>query len=94
MTNKHTKTNNKTNNNTHKLNLASKQTNKNKLEQADQTAKQVKSLYNRAVAKTCEGSRAADELLHHHTYKTLATGMLVGMVTGYFLAQKCRCCSR
>jgi len=25
------------------------------LEQADQTAKQVKSLYNRAVAKTCEG---------------------------------------
>jgi len=40
------------------------------LEQADQTAKQVKSFYNRAVVKTCEGSKAADELLHHHTYKT------------------------
>jgi ElaB/YqjD/DUF883 family membrane-anchored ribosome-binding protein len=64
------------------------------LEQADQTAKQVKSLYNRAVVKTCEGSKAADELLHHHTYKTLATGMLLGVVTGYFFAQKCRCVSR
>jgi ElaB/YqjD/DUF883 family membrane-anchored ribosome-binding protein len=64
------------------------------LEQADQTAKQVKSLYNRAVVKTCEGSKAADELLHHHTYKTLATGMLLGVVTGYFFAQKCRCGSR
>jgi ElaB/YqjD/DUF883 family membrane-anchored ribosome-binding protein len=64
------------------------------LEQADQTAKQVKSLYNRAVLKTCEGSKAADELLHHHTYKTLATGMLVGLASGYLLAQKCRCVSR
>jgi ElaB/YqjD/DUF883 family membrane-anchored ribosome-binding protein len=64
------------------------------LEQADQTAKQVKSLYNRAVVKTCEGSKAADELLHHHTYKTLATGMLVGLASGYLLAQKCRCGSR
>ncbi len=64
------------------------------LEQADQTAKQVKSFYNRAVVKTCERSKAADELLHHHTYKTLATGMLLGVVTGYFFAQKCRCGSR
>jgi ElaB/YqjD/DUF883 family membrane-anchored ribosome-binding protein len=64
------------------------------LEQADQTAKQVKSFYNCAVVKTCEGSKAADELLHHHTYKTLATGMLLGVVTGYFFAQKCRCGSR
>jgi ElaB/YqjD/DUF883 family membrane-anchored ribosome-binding protein len=64
------------------------------LEQADQTANQVKSLYNRAVEKTCEGSKAADDLFHHHTYKTLAMGMLLGVVTGYLLAQKCRCCSR
>jgi len=64
------------------------------LEQADQTAKQVKSIYNRAMEKTCDGAKAADNLLHHHTDKTLVTGMLVGVVTGYFLAQKCRCCSR
>jgi ElaB/YqjD/DUF883 family membrane-anchored ribosome-binding protein len=64
------------------------------LEQADQTAKQVKSLYNRAMEKTREGSNAADDLLHQHTYKTLATGMLLGVVTGYCFAQKCRCCSR
>jgi len=60
------------------------------LEQADQAANQVKSLYNRAVEKTCEGSKAADDLFHHHTYKTLAMGMLLGVVTGYLLAQKCR----
>jgi ElaB/YqjD/DUF883 family membrane-anchored ribosome-binding protein len=64
------------------------------LEQANQTAKQVKSIYNRTVEKTCDGAKAADDLLHHHTYKTLVTGMFVGVVTGYFLAQKCRCCSR
>jgi ElaB/YqjD/DUF883 family membrane-anchored ribosome-binding protein len=64
------------------------------LEQADQTAKQVMSLYNRTVEKTCDGAKAADDLLHHHTYKTLVTGMFVGVVTGYFLAQKCRCSSR
>ena len=40
------------------------------LEQADQTANQVKFLYNRAVEKTCEGSKAADDLFHHHTYNT------------------------
>jgi ElaB/YqjD/DUF883 family membrane-anchored ribosome-binding protein len=64
------------------------------LEQADQTAKQVKSFYNRTMEKTCDGAKAADDLLHHHTYKTLATGMLVGVFTGYFLAQKGRCCAR
>ena len=64
------------------------------LEQADQTAKHVKSISNRTVERTCDGAKAADDLLHHHTYKTLVTGMLVGVVTGYFIAQKCRCCSR
>jgi ElaB/YqjD/DUF883 family membrane-anchored ribosome-binding protein len=64
------------------------------LEQVDQTAKQVKSLYNRAVEKTREGSMAADDILHQHAYKLLTTGMLMGLVTGYLLAQKCRCCSR
>jgi ElaB/YqjD/DUF883 family membrane-anchored ribosome-binding protein len=64
------------------------------LEQADQTAKQVKSLYNRAVEKTCEGSKAADDILHHHTYKLLATGMLMGLVAGCLVSQRCRCCSR
>ena len=64
------------------------------IEQADQTAKQVKSLYNRAVEKTCEGSKAADDILHHHTYKLLATGMLMGFVAGCLISQKCRCCSR
>lgn len=64
------------------------------LEQADQTAKQVKSLYNRAVEKTCEGSKAADDICHHHTYKLLATGMLMGLVAGYLVSQRCRYCSR
>jgi ElaB/YqjD/DUF883 family membrane-anchored ribosome-binding protein len=64
------------------------------LEQADQTAKQVKSLYNRAVEKTCEGSKAADDILHHHTYKLLATGMLMGLVAGCLVSHRCRCCSR
>lgn len=64
------------------------------LEQADQTAKQVKSFYNRAVVKTCEGSKAADDLLHHHAYKLLATGMLMGVVTGFFLSERRRYCSR
>jgi ElaB/YqjD/DUF883 family membrane-anchored ribosome-binding protein len=64
------------------------------LEQADQTAKQVKSLYNRAVEKTREGSKAADDICHHHTYKLLATGMLMGLVAGCLVSQRCRCCSR
>ena len=65
-----------------------------KLEHADQTAKQDKSLYKRAVEKTREGAQAADEILHHHTYKLLATGMLMGLVSGFLVSQKCRCCSR
>jgi ElaB/YqjD/DUF883 family membrane-anchored ribosome-binding protein len=64
------------------------------LEQADQTAKQVKSFYNRAVEKTCEGSKAVDDVFHHHTYKLLATGMLMGLVAGCLVSQRCRCCSR
>ncbi len=65
-----------------------------KLEHADQTAHQDKSLYNRAVEKTREGAQAADEILHHHTYKLVATGLLVGLVSGFLVSQKCRCCSR
>jgi ElaB/YqjD/DUF883 family membrane-anchored ribosome-binding protein len=65
-----------------------------KLEQADQTTKQDKSLYNRALEKTREGAKAADEVVHHHTYKLLATGMLAGLVAGYLVSQKCRCCFR
>jgi ElaB/YqjD/DUF883 family membrane-anchored ribosome-binding protein len=64
------------------------------LEQADQTAKPVKSLYNRTMEKTCDGAKAADDLFHHHAYKLLATGMLMGLASGYLLAQKCRWCSR
>jgi ElaB/YqjD/DUF883 family membrane-anchored ribosome-binding protein len=65
-----------------------------KLEYTDPTTKQDKALYNRALDKTREGAKAADELLHHHTYKLLAAGMLAGLVTGYLVSQKCRCCSR
>jgi ElaB/YqjD/DUF883 family membrane-anchored ribosome-binding protein len=65
-----------------------------KLQQADQTNKQEQSLYNRALEKTRGGAKAADELMHHHTYKLLATGMLVGLVTGYLVSERCRCCSR
>lgn len=64
------------------------------LKNADQTAKQDKSVYNRAVEKTREGAKAADEILHHHAYKLLAMGTLAGFVTGYLVSQKYRCCSR
>jgi ElaB/YqjD/DUF883 family membrane-anchored ribosome-binding protein len=64
------------------------------LKNADQTAEQDKSLYNRALEKTREGAEAADELLHHHAYKLLAMGMLAGLVTGYLVSQRYRCCSR
>ena len=64
------------------------------LEQAEQTAKQVTYLYNCALEKTREGSKAADELFHHHTYKLLATGMFVGFIAGCLVSQRCRCCSR
>jgi len=63
-------------------------------EPADPTAKQDKPLYNRALDKTLEGAKAADELLHHHAYKLITAGMLVGLVGGYLVSQKCRCCSR
>lgn len=62
--------------------------------QADQTAKQANSLYNLALEKTREGSKAVDDIFHCHTYKLLATGMLLGLVAGCLASQRCRCCSR
>jgi hypothetical protein len=56
----------------------------NKPEHADPTA----TFYNRALEKTREGSKAADEFLHHHTYMLLAAGTLMGLVAGYLASQK------
>ena len=66
----------------------------NKLEQVDQSKNQDNCIYSRALEKTCEGARLANEILHQHTYLLLATGMLAGLVTGYLVSLRCRCCSR
>jgi hypothetical protein len=63
-----------------------------KTEDKPERANPTATFYNRAVDKTREGAKAADELLHHHTYMLLAAGILLGSVTGYFVSQKYRCC--
>jgi ElaB/YqjD/DUF883 family membrane-anchored ribosome-binding protein len=64
------------------------------LEHDDPTANEGKALYNRALEKTREGAKATDEFLHHHTYKLITTGILLGLAVGYLVSQKCRCRSR
>jgi ElaB/YqjD/DUF883 family membrane-anchored ribosome-binding protein len=64
------------------------------LENADQTKNKHNSICNIVLEKTRESAQAADEILHHHTYKLLASGMLLGLAIGYLVTQKCRGCSR
>jgi ElaB/YqjD/DUF883 family membrane-anchored ribosome-binding protein len=62
-------------------------------EQANETVEQGKALYNRALEKTREGAKAADEIVHRHAYNVLAAGVVVGFVAGFLVYRGCRCCA-
>ena len=61
-------------------------------EQVKQTVEQGQALYNRALEKTRESAKAADEIVHRHAYNVLAAGIVVGFVTGIIASRGYRAC--
>jgi ElaB/YqjD/DUF883 family membrane-anchored ribosome-binding protein len=59
----------------------------------EDTYEQGQALYHRAVAKTKEGAKAADKMVHRHAYNVLAAGILLGFVTGLLVSRSGRCCA-
>jgi hypothetical protein len=58
------------------------------------TSQQDKDFYTRALEKTLEGAKAADQIAHRHTYNLLLAGILVSFVTGLLVSRNCRCCDK
>ena len=50
-----------------------------------------KSIYERAKEKATDGARAADEAMHEHPYRAIATGLGVGALLGFLIARRCHC---
>ena len=61
--------------------------------QTNETIEQGKALYNRALEKTREGAKAADEIVHRHAYNVLAAGVVAGFLTGFLVCRGSRCCA-
>jgi len=61
-------------------------------EQASQAAEHGKAIYNRALEKTREGAKAADDLVHRNAYNVLAAGIVVGFVIGFLASREYRSC--
>jgi ElaB/YqjD/DUF883 family membrane-anchored ribosome-binding protein len=62
-------------------------------EQASQAVEQGKAIYSRALEKTRERAKAADQLVHRNTYNVLVAGIVLGFVTGFLVSRGCRCCA-
>lgn len=52
---------------------------------------QGKELYGRVRGKTFEGVRAADDVMHKHSYEAIAIGVGAGVILGYLIARQCAC---
>ena len=50
-----------------------------------------KEMYGRIKEKAVEGAITADEAMHEHPYKAIATGIGLGAIFGYLIARRCRC---
>ncbi len=54
-----------------------------------------KDVYDLMLERALEGGKAADIAVHKHLYQTVAIGVGIGVVMGFFLATRNRCaCSR
>jgi ElaB/YqjD/DUF883 family membrane-anchored ribosome-binding protein len=62
-------------------------------EQAGPAVEQGKALYNRALEKTRESAKAADELVHRHAYNLLAAGLVIGFLAGFVVSRGGRPCT-
>ena len=62
-------------------------------EQANETLEKGKALYNRALEKTRESAKAADEIVHRHAYNVLAAGVITGFLAGFLVSRGGRCCA-
>lgn len=62
-------------------------------EHANEAFAQGKALYNRALEKSRESAKTADEIVHRHAYNVLAVGVVVGFVTGFLVSRGCRACA-
>jgi len=63
-------------------------------EQASQAVEQGKAIYNRALEKTREGAKAADDLVHRNAYNVLAAGIVVGFFLGFLASRECWSCAK
>ena len=41
--------------------------------------------------RAIDGARAANEAMHEHPYKAVATGIGIGAIFGYLFARRCHC---
>ncbi len=50
-----------------------------------------KELYGRVKDRAVEGAKVANEAMHEHPYKAIATGVGLGVLFGYLVARRCHC---